>query len=78
MQPAAAEELAHDALRVGGRFGCGGGSIDGRAVRVGHHASSGPVAERRTLRFLVQRGRKMALRGALGHGKGVSTHAAKL
>ena len=34
MQPAAAQELAHDALRVGGRFGCSGGSIDGRAVRV--------------------------------------------
>ena len=42
MQPAAAQELAHDALRVGGRFGCSGGSIDGRAVRVGHHAGSGP------------------------------------
>ena len=78
MQPAAAQELAHDALRVGGRFGCGGGSIGGGAVRVGHHPGSGPVDERRTLRFLVQRGRKMTLRGALGHGKGVSRHAAKL
>ena len=77
MQPAAAQELAHDALRVGGRFGCGGGSIGGGAVRVGHHPGSGPVAERRTLGFSVHRGRKMALGGALGHGKGVSRHAAK-
>ena len=77
MQPAAAQELAHDALRVGGRFGCGGGSIGGGAVRVGHHPGSGPVDERRTLGFSVHRGRKVALGGALGHGKGVSRHAAK-
>ena len=77
MQPAAAEELAHDALRVGGRFGCGGGLIGGGAVRVGHHPGSGPVDERRTLGFSVHRGRKVALGGALGHGKGVSRHAAK-
>ena len=77
MQPAAAQELAHDALRVGGRFGCGGGSMGGHAVRVGHHAGSGPVAERRTLRFLAARGRKMALGGALGHEEGASRRAAK-
>ena len=77
MQPAAAKELAYDALRVDGRFGCGGGLIGGHAVRVGHHPGSGPVDERRMLRFLAARGRKMALGGALGHGKGVSRHAAK-
>ena len=44
MQPAAAQELAHDALRVDGRFGCGGGLIGGGAVRVGHHPGSGPVS----------------------------------
>jgi hypothetical protein len=49
MQPAAAQELAHDALRVDGRFGCGGGLIGGGAVRVGHHPGSGPVVERRNV-----------------------------
>ena len=77
MQPAAAQELAHDALRVDGRFGCGGGLIGGGAVRVGHHPGSGPVVERRTLRFLGGRGRKMALGGALSHGEGVSRRADK-
>ena len=33
LQPAAAEELAHHVVRVDGRFGCGGKSIGGRAVR---------------------------------------------
>ena len=77
MQPAAAQELAHDALRVDGRFGCGGGLIGGGAVRVGHHPGSGPVDERHMCWFLGGRGRKMALRGALGHRKGASRRAAK-
>ena len=77
LQPLAAGELAHDALRVDGRFGCGGGSIVGRAVRVGGPARSGPEADTRTFGFSVRRGRKVALGGALGHGKGVSRRVLK-
>ena len=77
LQPLAAEELAHDALQVDGRFGCGGGSIGRRAVRVGGPARSGPEADTRTFGFSVRRGRKVALGGALVHGGGASRRAAK-
>ena len=72
LQPAAAEKLPHDALRVDDPFGHERDSIGARAVRIGPDPSSGPAVKMHTFDFLGRRGRKEARKQLVSRCSGIS------